>query len=449
MVTYPIAALFAVFGPGEIQASVWALVCSLLSVLVVYRLGSVVHGHGVGLIAALLCAVYPLEVINGTRILSDVQVGLFSSVALLCMIHGGIRRSPALYVFSGAAAACAYLANGRGLLLAFALIATSACLVWLRKAELRSPLWVTGGFLAVFSVEAVVYYATTGHALLSYQLQSSAAYFKYLHEPVLSVSVGPLQVEYTNGRPLDLIRGALLLKDGPTNQFGLFFFLFGAATLSSFVRRENVLLAALAVGLYAAMEFGPLRLDVDWSRGDIHYLMLFKGDRFLLMLTGPLVVTAAYFLRTIARTSVAAAALITVVVLATAVPAIAHTHGHYRSGLSDLRAAAAEVLVHSDKTFFGDLWAVLHLSIFTHYEAQNLQVLNRDDQPDRIKNGCIMLGGSRGVELQADYVESTLPPFAREVLERGTAPPGWRQIREVRGPRTPMRRHDFKIFCVP
>ena len=449
MVTYPIAALFTAFGPGEIQASSWALLCSLLSVLVVYRLGVVTHGPGVGVLAAVLCAVYPLEVINGTRILSDVQVGLFSSVALLCVIQAGIWRSPLLYALSGVAAACAYLANGRGLLFAIVLIATTGGLALLRKADVRSPLWVMGGFLAVFGVEAVVYYATTGHALLSYQIQSSASYFKYLHEPVSSVIVGPLHVEFTNGRPLDLIRSALLLQDGPTNQFGLFFFLFGAATLYSVVRRENLLLAAVAVGLFAAMEFGPLRVNVDWSRGEIHYLMLFKGQRFLLMLTGPFVVIAAYFLCTIARTSVVAAAVITAVLLTTAVPAIAHTREYYRSGLSDLRVGATEVRLHPERTFFGDLWAILHLRIFTHYEAQNLSVLNRDDQPDRIQNGCIMLGGSRGVELQAEYVESTLPAFARDVLERGVAPRDWRQIREIGGPHTVLRRHDFKIYCVP
>src|SRR5687767_466711 len=43
MITYPLAASFAVFGSGEVPASAWAFLCSVLSVLVVYRLGTVLH----------------------------------------------------------------------------------------------------------------------------------------------------------------------------------------------------------------------------------------------------------------------------------------------------------------------------------------------------------------------------------------------------------------------
>ena len=116
MITYPIAASFALFGSGEVAASAWAFLCSVLSVLVVYRLGTVLHDRTVGLVAALLCAFYPLEVINGTRILSDVQVGLFASIGLLLFVEAMRRRSVPMFVLSGVATACAYLANARGLL---------------------------------------------------------------------------------------------------------------------------------------------------------------------------------------------------------------------------------------------------------------------------------------------------------------------------------------------
>ena len=447
MVTYPIAALFVAFGPGEIQASSWALFCSLLIVLVVYWLGDLLHGRSVGLTAALLCAVYPLEVINGTRILSDVQVGLFASLGLLCFVAARRVSNPLLYVAAGAAAAGAYLANGRGLLFALALIGTSLCLAVGRKLSARSALSVAAGFLIVFSVEAVVYYTTTGHALLSYHVQSSASYFKYLHEPVSSVRIGPVHVDFTNGRPLDLVRSALAIDGAPTNQVGLFFYLFGAAIVFSLVRRQNLLLAGLAIAIFVSMEFGPLRVDVDWSSREIHYLMLFKQQRFLLMLTAPLVVMAAYFFCAVGRKSAPAAALLTTMLLATALPAIVHTREYYRSGLVDLRAAATEVRLNPDRMFFGDLWAILHLRIFTHYRATNLTVLNRDDPPERVNNGCVILGGSRGVELQAEYVESTLPGFARDMLARGTALAGWQQIREIRGARSPLRAHDLKIYC--
>src|SRR5262249_16882056 len=116
MVTYPIVASFALFGPGELAAALWPLVCSALTIGVVYRIGRVVHGPRVGMIAALLCTFYPLEVINGTRILSDAIVGLFSSIAIWLLIEGLARSSLRHAFLAGVSSGAAYLANARGLI---------------------------------------------------------------------------------------------------------------------------------------------------------------------------------------------------------------------------------------------------------------------------------------------------------------------------------------------
>jgi hypothetical protein len=52
------------------------------------------------------------------------------------------------------------------------------------------------------------------------------------------------------------------------------------------------------------------------------------------------------------------------------------------------------------------------------------------------------------VELVAGYVESTLPAFARAVLDSGSAPEGWELMKEIKGDRTPQREHDFRIYCL-
>ena len=174
MITYPIAASFTLFGIGEVSASAWALLCSLLSVLVVYRLGTALHDRTVGLIAALLCAFYPLEVINGTRILSDVQVGLFASIGLLLFVEAMRRRSVAMFALSGMATAGAYLANGRGLLVFAAIAGCGLLMSALRKTRWDAPAWIVAGFVAIFSVEALAYWLMTGDPFLSYHIQSGA-----------------------------------------------------------------------------------------------------------------------------------------------------------------------------------------------------------------------------------------------------------------------------------
>jgi hypothetical protein len=60
-----------------------------------------------------------------------------------------------------------------------------------------------------------------------------------------------------------------------------------------------------------------------------------------------------------------------------------------------------------------------------------------------------MLGGSREVELLADYVESTLLVFTRDILETGAAPDNWKLVKEIQVERNPQRQRDFRVYCVP
>jgi len=188
---------------------------------------------------------------------------------------------------------------------------------------------------------------------------------------------------------------------------------------------------------------------VDWPRHQVQYMMLFKQQRFLLMLTGPFMVLAAYFVRAIGQRSQLMAVALVLVLFVTSLAAIARTRSYYRDGLLQLRTAAEYVLENANRAYVGDLWAILHLKIFTRYRAPNLGVLDLRTSPADVAHACLILGGSRGVELLADYVESTLPPFARQVLDTGVAPPGWVRVREVKGNWNPLRYHDLAIYCPP
>jgi hypothetical protein len=293
----------------------------------------------------------------------------------------------------------------------------------------------------------MVYYGQTGDPLLSYHIQSGASYFKYLHEPVTEVRSGPLRIAYTNGEPFEMVGTVFRWRVRPTDQFGFFFALFLAAACFSLVKRRNGLLLAVAVGLLLYLEFGPVRLAVDWQQRELHYMMVFKQERFVLMLTAPLVVLAADFLVHLGSRHRVAVALVLIALLLTSVAAIARTQRYYRSGLEELRSLAGIVQQHPERTFYGDFWAVEHLKIFTKHRAGNLRVLGNDTALAELGNSCIALGGSRGVELLADYVEGTLPRFAREVLAGVPPPPGWRLVKEWDGPLNAQRLHSLKLYC--
>jgi 4-amino-4-deoxy-L-arabinose transferase-like glycosyltransferase len=447
MITYPIAASFAIFGPGEITATLWSFLCSLVSVLVSYRLGRLLHGPTVGCLAALLCAFYPLEVINGTRMLSDAPVGMFCSLSLLLLLESRKQRRPILAGAAGVAVAGAYLANGRGLLMFMTLAGCAALMAARQEGGWRMPLLYIAGFVAVFAVEALVYFKATGDPLLSYHIQGGASHFKYLHEPVSSLRWGWLDIEYTNGRPFELTRTVFLMDGRPTSQFGLFFYLFTVSALFCLVRRVDLLLVAIVIGLFAYLDFGPVRLSADWGQRQLTYMMVFKQERFLLMLTGPMMVLAAYFLYSVALRNRWLAIVLVAVLGVTSLGAIGRTRMYYRHGLDDLRSVAADVRANPQQLFAGDYWAILHLQIFLRHRPLNLAVLNTQTTLEQVQHACVILGGSRGVELNADYVEGTLPEFARKILQSGVAPPGWTLVRTVAGERSAQRMHDLSLYC--
>ena len=446
MVTYPIAALFAVFGPGEEAAAAWGFICSILVVLVVYRIGAVIHDRTVGGVAALLCAFYPLEVINGTRILSDVQVGLFTALGLLLVLEGSDKRKPWLYAAAGAAAACAYLANARGLITLLMLVGWTTGQVAFRRVSPRAIVLIVLGFFILFGLEAVTYYATTGDPLLNYRIHAGAAQFKYLNEPVSHSDWNGIRISYTNGQPLELIRSVLLLQPRATNQFGYFFYLFLAAAAWSLKQHRNLALLGMALALLLYLEFGPVQIRLNTADSWLHYMMVFKQERFLLVLTAPLLVIIADFLRSISQGSRVVVAVVVAALMASSWQANAHTQEFYRAGLHDLRTIASEIQADPNRTYWSDFWAIEHIRIFTKYRAENLRVID-PQMPQTLDDACLVLGGSRGVELLADYVSSTLPEFLRHILETGRAPAGWTLEKEIRGAKNPERTHDLKVYA--
>jgi 4-amino-4-deoxy-L-arabinose transferase-like glycosyltransferase len=449
MVTYPIAASFRLFGPGEFAAALWALVCSLGTVWVVYRLGTAVHGHATGLIAALLCAVYPVEVINATRILSDVQVGLFFALGLLLLVEGARRDRLLLCALAGASAGGAYLANARGLIAVGVLVASAALLAWRRRTSWRAAAAVAAGFIAVFLVEATIYYAKTGDPFLNYRIHSEAARFKYLYEPVETIRWWRLQIRYTNGEPLELIRTVFGLRDLPTTQFGVFFLLFAAAGVVSLWRRRNRLLLLVSAVVFAFLEFGAVGIAFDRAAGELQYSMIYKQPRFLMILSAPLLVIAADALHALWQRRRVAAVVILLFVAGTSLTSSSRTHAFYRGGLQDLRSVAGFVRAQPDIVFWSDLWGVEFLRIFTDYAVPDMRALNETTRLDQLRGSCLVLGGSRGVELLASYIESSYPPFIRQVLHTGYVPVEWRLVREERGPVTFQRSRDLRVYCVP
>jgi len=449
LTTYPSAFAFRVFGPGEGAAVLWSLACSMLSMAVVYRLATLLEGPVAGLFAAFLVAIYPLDVVLATRILSDGPVGCFCGLGVLGAFSArATTEQRAMWAyFSGIAFGLGYLANPRALLVLGLVIVLTASTIGVAVRSWRTPAWLLFGFATVFLAEAAIYFWTTGHPFLNLEIHNGASTFKYLHEPVTAWRWGPLEVHFTNGRPLQISQTVFHLRSAPTDLFGLYFFLFAAAVADAVLRRQYLFVATLGLALFAFLEFGFVGIHLNLTKRVIEYWMVFKQERFLTILTVPLIALSACFLASTARRHPFAVTGMLILLTMTSVRAIDGTYAFYRAGLSDLRTVAGDVLGQPDRIFHTDPWAETHLRIFTQYRAHNLRGISREDGPYLNSDACVIVGGSRGVELLADYVEGVLPPWARQLLSDEQPSADWKLVRLVSGPRSAQRLHDLRIYC--
>ena len=91
---WPVAALFRVFDAGDVVASAWPLIGSLVAVVAAYLLGRDLARPRVGLVAAALVALAPLEALVGTRLRPDAIMPGILGMAVWCALRarpGGWR----------------------------------------------------------------------------------------------------------------------------------------------------------------------------------------------------------------------------------------------------------------------------------------------------------------------------------------------------------------------
>jgi 4-amino-4-deoxy-L-arabinose transferase-like glycosyltransferase len=81
---WPVAALFRVLHAGDVAASVWPLIGSLIGVVAAYLLGRDLAGTRVGLVAAALVALAPLEALVGMRLRPDAIMPGILGLAVWC-----------------------------------------------------------------------------------------------------------------------------------------------------------------------------------------------------------------------------------------------------------------------------------------------------------------------------------------------------------------------------
>ena len=88
---WPVAAIFQVVPPSDLSTAIWPLIGSLVSVGAAYLCGRELASQRVGLVAAALVAVTPLEALVGSRLRPDALVPGLIALAVWLALRAGRR----------------------------------------------------------------------------------------------------------------------------------------------------------------------------------------------------------------------------------------------------------------------------------------------------------------------------------------------------------------------
>ncbi len=156
----PAAMSFKVFGVSEQALGVYPLVVSLAGILLAYVAGSVLFNERVGLVAAVLHALLPVDVRYGTLLYPDPPGALWLNGAILLVYvasRGAIRRRIVAGILAGLFLGLSWLSKEA---LLFSLPFVGGYILWATYRERANVGLAAGtviGFATVIGIESAVY----------------------------------------------------------------------------------------------------------------------------------------------------------------------------------------------------------------------------------------------------------------------------------------------------
>ncbi len=408
-VLFPLAACYKIFGVREFSSALWPLLTSLGTVAVAYLLALHLKGERAALLAGIIVATFPLEIIYATQPMADCPLSFWLLLSLYCFVRGEAaetsKRKRWFFFISGIALALAYSTKFVAILIApfFLLV-----LLWRRRIEWNWA-WLGAGFLLVFAVEFVIFQQVTGNGLARLDL---VLHDKASHAPI---TAGGFQVQ--NGVWLYLY---WMLVD--FHYVGLSF----VALLLIFVhrairRRENALDHG---GLLLLWAITFLLILTFYPTSTRPYVPLYKVEPYILMFSAPLLVVTAMWLSDYGK-KVQFAAL-TLIVLST-LPFVYLLHEGYRAHGDNARAIWAFHQTHADRPMYVHRSDQRFLQYFDGFQRNDAYQTFRLPKPDEDVHATPPINFQHTYIAINQYMltyhrEDAYPP------EITNPPPHWREV---------------------
>ncbi len=264
---YPQALVFALFGVGEWQMAVIPFLSSLAGVLLAYLIGKHYAQEQVGLLAAFLLGIFPLDAYFSSVLMPDLPLGATMALAFYLLIKSERSQHLSLAVLAGLAWGWAYLIKVEAFFFVFVVAA-----LWVTRQLSSRTLFVCAISVgAVVFIEHVIYYLVSGDMLLRLHL-------------IAGTSGGKMVAEY-NATQLWVFPKAWFLTP---YYFGLhYYFLFLALLWLPLHKRHDTLPIVVWAAVFLLwLQFGGNPFSASYSAKS-------HLDRYCNMLNVPMAVLIA------------------------------------------------------------------------------------------------------------------------------------------------------------
>lgn len=261
LVFMPISLFFALSGVSEFTAVLWPLIASICVIILIFKIGKILHGREAGLYSAMLACFLPVMVNGSTWVTPGPVIQLIMTVSVLLFLEAenSTTRRGLLFFCSGAVFAMFPFA-GNIAVLSSAFFVLS--FLFYKRGRLSGYLGFLSGAALIILAELLFYHFAAGDPFM-----------------LLKISGKILSREATEFQPLFYLRS---LTVPLYSQGGIFYLFLLALTAAVILRkRELILVCSWFVFTWLLMEFGSSSLT--------EYRPLFKQARYLSVLAPPAV----------------------------------------------------------------------------------------------------------------------------------------------------------------
>jgi len=174
---YPLAGVFLLFGTGDWQMALLPMAASLVTIGLTFLIAKRLFCWQVGILAAAILAIFPLDVVLASRFVPDTYFGAYMTGAVYFALRAYDGGSKSLFysLMAGLLWGAGYLVKIEAAFLLVPLL----YLAWQNRALWRQSICVAVGCFVFVGGENIIYWSQTGHLFHRLSVVSATTVIKW------------------------------------------------------------------------------------------------------------------------------------------------------------------------------------------------------------------------------------------------------------------------------